>query len=181
MEYSLKISSHYCWKIFCTKFCGFFRNSYSCIVLPKRRKVNFEFTNTYKFYLAWFRYMLEEELELTRMLSFPLKREGTVCIRLSCWALDKRSHTDPVTLKLLFFHCCKHSSRSFWLREHVWTLAPNPASSFTISFLNSQAETPIVSTQKIYPRHTKRGRWLELVTTNTMPRVPHRSPGRSFP
>lgn len=45
----------------------------------------------------------------------------------------------------LFFHCCKHSSRSFWLREHVWTLATNPDSSFT----------PIVSTQKIYPRHTE--------------------------
>lgn len=77
----------------------------------------------------------EKEMKLTRMLSLPLKTEDTVSISSSRRDFDVRSQTEPLTLNPLLSHSRTLSLISVWLREHVCTTAPSPASSSTMAYL----------------------------------------------
>ena len=69
---------------------------------------------------------------VTKMLRLPL---NTVSISCFLCSLLCTSHTDPLTLRPISSHSCRHLFKSPWLREHVWTVAPNAASSSTVARL----------------------------------------------
>lgn len=52
--------------------------------------------------------------------------------------LELMSQTEPLTLKPLLFHSRTLSSSCAWLRAHVCTVAPSPASSSTVANLQFQ-------------------------------------------
>lgn len=69
------------------------------------------------------------------MFSLPSKTEETVLISSSFWVPHVRSQTEPLTRNPFTRHSSTRSLSSFSLREHVWTLAPSPASSSTMAYL----------------------------------------------
>ena len=75
-------------------------------------------------------------LLLTRMLSLPSKSDETLFISSSLSIFDTTSQTEPVTWKPFFSHWLKQSLRSTSFREQVCTIAPSPANSSTIAYLN---------------------------------------------
>lgn len=75
---------------------------------------------------------------ITRMLRLPLNRDATVSISFFLCSLFCTSHTDPLTFKPIPSHSFKHLSKSSWLRQQVWTVAPNSASSSTVARLNGE-------------------------------------------
>lgn len=85
--------------------------------------------------LFFFFLFYESKFVLTRMFSLPSKVEETFFISSSLPALDDKSHVEPLTLKPFASHSCSLSSRSLWLLEHVYTVAPNPANSSTMAYL----------------------------------------------
>lgn len=100
--------------------------------------------------------------------------EVTVSISFSRCSRDDRSHTDPVTLNPLFFHSCKRASSSIWLREHVWTIAPNLANSSTVACLITINEFPANKFRSKYAWEKKKSNKQKEKESKTypMPRVP---------
>ena len=72
------------------------------------------------------------------MLSVPLKAEATCLMRLSLWAGEDASQTEPETENPFSFHSFKRAFSSSSFLEQVYTLAPNSASSSTTACLNHQ-------------------------------------------
>lgn len=73
--------------------------------------------------------------KITKMLSFPWKKEVTFSISFSLSDLNDTSHTDPDTWKPFSFHSCRQRSRSSLLRKYVCIDAPRPANSSTTARL----------------------------------------------
>lgn len=73
--------------------------------------------------------------DLTRMLSFPWKREETSFMSISLCCGTDTSQIEPVTSKPKWFQSLRHLLRSFTCLAQVWTLAPKPVNSSTMACL----------------------------------------------
>ena len=75
------------------------------------------------------------------MLSFPLKMDLTLSTSFSLSVGDETSQTEPVTLRCMAPHRCRHFSSSASFRAQVCTAAPNLANSSTMACLRAHAAT----------------------------------------
>ena len=107
--------------------------------------------------------------ELTRRLSLPPKAAATASKSFSLSLRTETSQTDPATENPFSLQLCRQSASSASFREHVYTAAPNPASSSTTArLLNKETETRDNAKEEEPDSKRKKYRWKR---TRTITRV----------